>query len=136
LADYLALNSKSKFELNQSLYLKGKVFMETVTISASISEKKKVEFFQTMESLTGLVENQCNDLEIRVKDDNNLIIKIIFDGKDQMEKNFYTGEFNILKGTVKSLCNNVKINMNDSPVNKSYMATLKKKFLKSHWKEF
>jgi hypothetical protein len=91
--------------------------METVTISGNISKKKKAEFFQTMESLTGLVENQCNDLDIRVKDDNSLIIKITFDGKDQMEKNFYTGEFSILKGTVKSLCEDVRININDTTVN-------------------
>jgi hypothetical protein len=93
--------------------------METVTISANINAKKKAEFFQTMESLTSLVENQCNDLEIRVKDDNTLIIKITFDGKDQMERNFYNNEFNILKGTVKSLCNDVKIHINESSVNKS-----------------
>jgi hypothetical protein len=91
--------------------------METVTISGNINEKKKAEFFQTMESLTGLVENQCNDLDIRVKDDNTLIIKITFNGKDQMEKNFYTGEFNILKGTVKSLCEDVIIKINDTAVN-------------------
>jgi ribose 5-phosphate isomerase len=91
--------------------------METVTISANINEKKKAEFFQTMESLTGLVENQCNDLDIRVKDDNNLIIKITFDGKDQMEKNFYNNEFNILKGSVKSLCENVVIKVNESLLN-------------------
>lgn len=91
--------------------------MEIVTISASINAKKKVEFFQTMESLTGLVENQCNDLDIRVKDDNTLIIKISFDGKDQMEKNFYTGEFNILKGTVKSLCEDVIIKITDTAIN-------------------
>ena len=91
--------------------------METVTISANINEKKKAEFFQTMESLTGLVESKCNDLDIRVKDDNSLIIKITFDGKDQMEKNFYTGEFNILKGTVRSLCEDVRIKINDTPVN-------------------
>lgn len=91
--------------------------METVTISASINAKKKAEFFQTMESLTGLVENQCSDLDIRVKDDNNLIIKITFDGKDQMEKNFYNNEFNILKGSVKSLCENVVIKVNESLLN-------------------
>ena len=91
--------------------------METVTIRARINEKKKAEFFQTMESLTGLVENQCNDLDIRIKDDNTLIIKITFDGKDQMEKNYYSNEFNILKGTVKSLCGDININVNDSPVN-------------------
>jgi len=91
--------------------------METVTISANINEKKKAEFFQTMESLTGLVENQCNDLDIRVKDDNNLIIKITFDGKNQMEKNFYNNEFNILKGSVKSLCENVIIKVNESLLN-------------------
>ena len=93
--------------------------METVTICASINEKKKAEFFQTMESLTGLVESQCNDLDIRVKDDNSVIIKIIFDGKDQMERNFYNNEFNILKGTLKSLCEDVKINVHDSLVNNS-----------------
>jgi hypothetical protein len=91
--------------------------METVTISANINEKKKAEFFQTMESLTGLVESKCNDLDIRVKDDNNLVIKITFDGKDQMDKNFYTGEFNILKGTVKSLCEDVRIKINDTAMN-------------------
>ena len=91
--------------------------METVTISANINEKKKAEFFQTMESLTGLVESKCNDLDIRVKDDNSLIIKITFDGKDQMEKNFYTGEFNILKGTIKSLCEDVRIKITDTAVN-------------------
>ena len=91
--------------------------METVTISANINEKKKAEFFQTMESLTGLVESKCNDLDIRVKDDNTLIIKITFDGKDQMEKNFYTTEFNILKGTVKSLCENVRIKIADTAIN-------------------
>jgi hypothetical protein len=91
--------------------------METVTISASINAKKKAEFFQTMESLTGLVESKCNDLDIRVKDDNNLVIKITFDGKDQMEKNFYTGEFNILKGTVKSLCEDVRIKITDTAIN-------------------
>ena len=93
--------------------------METVTICASINEKKKAEFFQTMESLTGLVESQCNDLDIRVKDDNSVIIKIIFDGKDQLERNFYNNEFNILKGTLKSLCEDVKINVHDSLVNNS-----------------
>jgi len=93
--------------------------METVTICASINAKKKAEFFQTMESLTGLVESQCNDLDIRVKDDNSVIIKIIFDGKDQMERNFYNNEFNILKGTLKSLCEDVKINVHDSLVNNS-----------------
>ena len=93
--------------------------METVTICASINAKKKAEFFQTMESLTGLVESQCNDLDIRVKDENSVIIKIIFDGKDQMERNFYNNEFNILKGTLKSLCEDVKINVHDSLVNNS-----------------
>lgn len=91
--------------------------METVTISANINEKKKAEFFQTMESLAGLVEHQCKDLDIRVKDDNNLIIKITFDGKDQMEKNFYNNEFNILKGSVKSLCENIVIKVNESLLN-------------------
>lgn len=36
-----------------------------------------------------------------------------------MERNFYNNEFNILKGSIKSLCNDIKINVNDSRVNKS-----------------
>jgi len=112
----LVNSSLAQLKLNQCLYPESKLFMETVTISASISEKKKVEFFQTIESLLGIVKSQCNDIEIRVKDDNSLMIEIIFDGKDQMEKNFYNNEFTIIKGTVKSLCKDVIIKVNDSIV--------------------
>jgi hypothetical protein len=34
-----------------------------------------------------------------------------------MERNFYNNEFNILKGSVKSLCENVIIKVNESLVN-------------------
>ena len=85
--------------------------METVTITANISEKKKVEFYQTMESLKTLVKNYCNNLDISVEE-NNVLIHITFDGKVELEKNFYNSEFNILKGTLKSLCNNTTIKIN------------------------
>ena len=90
--------------------------MESVIIKAKISGRKKVEFFQTIESLLGIVKSQCNDIEIRVKDDNSLMIEIIFDGKAQMERIFYNNEFTIIKGTVKSLCKDVIIKVNDSIV--------------------
>lgn len=84
--------------------------METITISARINEKKKVEFYQTMESLKTLVKNYCNELEVEVHPDNSLLLKITFNSKDELIKNFDNSEFNILKGTVRSLCSDIKIN--------------------------
>jgi len=87
--------------------------METVIINATINEKKKTEFFQTIESLKSLVKNYCNELETIISEDNNLSIRITFSDHDEMENNFYNAEFNILKGSVMSLCKNVKIKIND-----------------------
>jgi len=87
--------------------------METVIINATINEKKKTEFFQTIESLKSLVKNYCNELETIISEDNNLSIRITFSNHDEMENNFYNAEFNILKGSVMSLCKNVNIKIND-----------------------
>jgi len=87
--------------------------METVIINATINEKKKTEFFQTIESLKSLVKNYCNELETIISEDNNLSIRITFSNHDEMENNFYNAEFNILKGSVMSLCKNVSIKIND-----------------------
>jgi ribonuclease HII len=87
--------------------------METVIINATINEKKKIEFFQTIESLKSLVKNYCNELETIISEDNNLSIRITFSDHDEMENNFYNAEFNILKGSVMSLCKNVNIKIND-----------------------
>ena len=87
--------------------------METVIINATISENKKAEFFQTIESLKSLVKNYCNELETIISEDNNLSIRITFSDHDEMENNFYNAEFNILKGSVMSLCKNVNIKIND-----------------------
>jgi hypothetical protein len=91
--------------------------METVTISAKISEKKKVEFYQTMESLKMLVKNYCNELELDFSPDNNLTIKIDFNSMDELKSNFYNNEFNILKGSVRSLCDHVSVKINDVVTN-------------------
>jgi len=93
--------------------------METVTISASINKNKETEFFQTMESLKALVKSYCNDFEIIKKEDGNTMIKIIFNRKEELENNFNNKEFNILKGTINSLCDNVVININGINVNSS-----------------
>ena len=87
--------------------------METVIINATINEKKRTEFFQTIESLKSLVKNYCNELETIISEDNNLSIRITFSDHDEMENNFYNAEFNILKGSVMSLCKNVNIKIND-----------------------
>ncbi|HEX9252325.1 MAG TPA: hypothetical protein VF870_08790 [Ignavibacteriaceae bacterium] len=87
--------------------------METVIINATINKNKKTEFFQTIESLKSLVKNYCNELETIISEDNNLSIRITFSDHDEMENNFYNAEFNILKGSVMSLCKNVNIKIND-----------------------
>ena len=86
--------------------------METAIISANIREMKKVEFYQTMESLKILVKDHCTDLEVIVNDDNALVIRIVFKDREELESNFYNNEFNILKGSVRSVCDDVSIKIN------------------------
>ena len=90
--------------------------MEILTISARIIEKKKSEFYQTMESLKSLVKKYCNEFETQVDLENNLVIRITFNSKEEMENNFSNKEFNILKGTLRSLCDNISYNINDVSV--------------------
>jgi hypothetical protein len=87
--------------------------METVIINATISDNKQAEFFQTIESLKSLVKNYCDEFETIISKDNNLSIRITFSNHDEMENNFYNSEFNILKGSVISLCNDISIKIND-----------------------
>jgi hypothetical protein len=86
--------------------------METAIISANIRETKKVEFYQTMESLKILVKDHCTDLEFIVNDDNALVIQVVFEDREELESNFYNNEFNILKGSVRSVCDDVDIKIN------------------------
>ena len=90
--------------------------MEILTISARIIEKKIGEFYQTMESLKSLVKKYCNEFETQVDLENNLVIRITFNSKEEMENNFSNKEFNILKGTLRSLCDNISYNINDVSV--------------------
>lgn len=90
--------------------------MEILTISARIIEKKIGEFYQTMESLKSLVKKYCNEFETQVDSENNLVIRITFNSKEEMENNFSNNEFNILKGTIRSLCDNISYNINDVSV--------------------
>ncbi len=91
--------------------------MESVIINARISSKKKAEFFQTTESLQPLINNYCKDLKISIDSKNNVSIFIIFEDKKQLENYYQRTEFNILKGSVKSLCHNINIEINDLAVN-------------------
>ena len=90
--------------------------METVIINARINQKNKAEFYQTMESLKSLVKNYCNEIETEINPDNKLVIRITFNSKEEMEKNFHNSEFNILKGTVRSLCDNINYKFGDLSV--------------------
>ena len=91
--------------------------METVKILANLNNEKKSEFFQTFESLSNLVKKYCEELDVVVSHENHLEITILFSNKDTLANNFYNEEFNILKGTVRSLCNNVRIEIKNAVLN-------------------
>lgn len=91
--------------------------METILINANIGNNKKSEFFQVMESLKKLVSNYCKNFDLKVSEDNTLIISIQFNDKKELEKNFGNKEFNILKGSIRSLCDNVNIQVNEEQYN-------------------
>ena len=86
--------------------------MHTVTINSIFRKKNKTELYQTLESLKSAIKANCKDLELKISPDNNLLIKITFENQESFEKNFFNNEFNILKGTVRSLCDNVSIKVN------------------------
>jgi len=86
--------------------------MESVLITANIDVNKRSEFYQVMESLKNLVKGYCNDFETIISDKNRIYIQIIFDKKEDLENNFNNKEFNMLKGTVRSLCKNIFIKIN------------------------
>ena len=88
--------------------------MQAITIYAILNNNKKSEFFQVMESLKTLVSNYCQDLDVKVNQDNSLIIRILFNNKKDLEMNFGNKEFNILKGSIRSLCNNVEMEISSA----------------------
>lgn len=65
-----------------------------------------------MESLQLVIKDYCKQFEMVVNQEYNVVIKIIFEGKDELENNFYNNEFSLLKGTIKSLCDDVDIKIN------------------------
>ena len=91
--------------------------METATITARIRSKKSKEFHQVMESLQLVIKDYCKQFEMDINHKNNLTIKIVIKEKKELKNNFYNNEFNLLKGTIKSLCANVVIKINDLAVN-------------------
>ena len=93
--------------------------METVIINSKIRKNNKTELYQTLESLKPSIMTHCKDLDIKIKPDNSLFMEITFDSQESFENNFYNNEFNILKGTLKSLCEDVIIKVNNSLVNNS-----------------
>jgi hypothetical protein len=91
--------------------------MENVTINSKIKKKNKTELYQTLESLRPSIKTHCKNLDIKINPDNSLFMEITFDSKESFENNFYNNEFNILKGTLKSLCEDVIIKVNHTLVN-------------------
>ena len=87
--------------------------METVIINSKIKKNNKTELYQTLESLQPSIRSHCKEFELKINQDNSLLMEITFDSHESFEKNFYNNEFNILKGTIKSLCDNVVIKIND-----------------------
>ena len=93
--------------------------METVIINSKIKKKNKTELYQTLESLQPSIRSHCKEFKLKINQNNILFMEIIFKSHDSFEKNFYNNEFNILKGTLKSLCEDVIIKVNDSPMKNS-----------------
>jgi hypothetical protein len=93
--------------------------MQTVIINSKIKKNNKTELYQTLESLQPSIKTHCKDLDIKINPDNSLSMEITFDSQESFENNFYNNEFNILKGTLKSLCEDVIIKVNNSLVNNS-----------------
>jgi len=93
--------------------------MQTVIINSKIKKNNKTELYQTLESLKPSIKTHCKDLDIKINPDNSLFMEITFDSQESFENNFYNNEFNILKGTLKSLCEDVIIKVNNSLVNNS-----------------
>ena len=93
--------------------------METVIINSKIKKKNKTELYQTLESLQPSIRYHCKKFELKINQNNSLFMEIIFESHESFEKNFYNNEFNILKGTLKSLCEDVIIKVNDSPMKNS-----------------
>jgi hypothetical protein len=83
--------------------------VRTAIITAKIRDRKTNEFYQTLESLKILIKDHCKEFETRISLNRDFMIKVTFEGKEELEKNFYGNEFNLLKGTIKSLCDNVAI---------------------------
>lgn len=91
--------------------------MKTALISAKLSDKKKTEFYQTMEPLEKLIQNQCSNYKIVYQNGGKIIIEIVFKDHEQLDANFNKNEFNILKGSIRSLCDDVEIKVNESVQN-------------------
>jgi len=93
--------------------------METVIINSKFRKNNKTELYQTLESLKPSIKTHCKEFELKINPDNSLSMEITFDSQESFENNFYNNEFNILKGTLKSLCEDVIIKVNNSLVNNS-----------------
>jgi hypothetical protein len=91
--------------------------MNSVIINAKIREKKKAEFFHTSEALEPLLKKYCSRFEININSKQILEISIVFDSEKQSENYSKRDEFNILKGLVKGLCEDVVIKIDNVPVN-------------------
>lgn len=88
--------------------------MTEVLINAKIRQRKQAELFQTVESIKGLLLRKCSHFDIDYMKNRNLKIKIIFNGSTDTEKIFNGMEFNILKGALLSLCDDVNIIQNQN----------------------
>ena len=93
--------------------------MEIVIINCKIKKNNKTQLYQTLESLQHSIRSHCKKFELKINQNNSLFMEFIFESHESFEKNFYNNEFNILKGTLKSLCEDVIIKVNDSPMKNS-----------------
>jgi len=82
--------------------------MSTVSIRGKLIEDKKAEFYLTIETVKSLIEKKCEAFSYDLNENNELNITIDFSNQEKL-KNFDKLEFSILKGSIRSLCEDVEI---------------------------
>ena len=86
--------------------------MTEVLINAKIKQRKKTELFQTIESIKDLLLSKCYQFDMDYEKNRTLKMQITFNETLSVNENFNVIEFNILKGALFSLCDDINIIQN------------------------
>ena len=76
--------------------------------------RKRLELKQTLDCLTGILQDYCSSLMIN-ESENGLTITLLaqWEKSDQMRHTLRSKEFSILSGAINALCDNTVIRIDD-----------------------